>query len=142
MIAGETQASTEPPQSANSSEQPKRKKRQRDATEDLAARVQQLETMIRLQTQMQQHLNNGVVGNTNIQRQNSDLRQSDGEEDDDNDDVKSEQSAVEVAAADALGQLSKATPKEGGSEARICKKRLIPTFAFLASDLRISNVRR
>jgi hypothetical protein len=107
----------------------------------LAARVQQLETMIRMQTQMQQQQYNGNAGNVNFQRQNSDQRQSD-DDDDDDDDVKSEQSAVEVAAADALGQLSKSTPGEGGSEARICKSRLhhaLPCFALIYESLNLTD---
>lgn len=99
-LAGSTGGGPSSSSTRPSPAEPKKRKR-KDETDELAARVQQLETIIRMQTQLQAgHLRGD-------------------ETPEDNTDAKSEQSAVEEAAVAALGQLSKAMPKEGGTEARI-----------------------
>lgn len=112
-----------------------RRKNEGGEGDDLAARVQQLENIIRM-TQIQQpqaalggNLSSMPVGSTGsisplVSLQNGHDRLAKEDTADSPSEaafsVKSETSAVEEAAVAALGQLSKAKPNEGGDEARIC----------------------
>lgn len=119
-----------------------RRKNDGGGGDDLAARVQQLENIIRM-TQIQQPqaplsnvpnaLANVPVGSLGsisplVSLQNGHERLAKEDTADSPSEaafsVKSETSAVEEAAVAALGQLSKAKPNEGGDEARICKAQL------------------
>ena len=78
----------------------------------MAARVKQLEDLIRVQNQSypQQSMNQLSGDQSTLSLPSAQLFSN-----------PEQHSAVEEAAVAALGQLSKATSKEGGSEARICK---------------------
>lgn len=105
---------------------------------DLAARVQQLENIIRM-TQLQQQQPGAAVNASNavvndkvpaLAGSNEQMGHEPIMKEEVTDSpseagfsVKSEASAVEEAAVAALGQLSKAKPSEGGDESRICESR-------------------
>ena len=86
-------------------------RRKTEQDEELAARVLQLENLIRMQNQTTSQLTDhrGSESAALLLGELGHPSQS------------VEQSAVEEAAVAALGQLSKVAPNEGGSEARICE---------------------
>lgn len=127
-----------------------RRKNESADGDDLAARVQQLENIIRM-TQIQNGQGshqNGFPAASNLLNSSSlpSINQQSEREYVTNEEaadspseaafsVKSETSAVEEAAVAALGQLSKAKPNEGGDEARICKTLSLAIFAQEQADM-------